>query len=131
MVTRARGRLPAKGKPGIIALADGGTAEALGDPIRGDCRLDPFIGVGSTAVAALMHGRKALGAEIIPEYVAIARDRITLAEAGKLRIRPMDRPVYDPTSPRPSQPPRVVRLGAVPQLQLLEVPENHGDDGTG
>lgn len=88
---------------------------------EGDWVLDPFIGVGTTAIAALMHGRKAIGAEIVPEYVAIAKERIWLGERGKLRIRPMERPVYDPRAPNMAVPPKQVRLGLrEPQLQLFE-----------
>lgn len=88
---------------------------------EGDWVLDPFIGVGTTAIAALMHNRKAIGAEIIPEYVEVARERIRLAEKGQLRIRPMTRPVYDPGVPEASVPPQVVQLGtASHQLALLE-----------
>jgi adenine-specific DNA-methyltransferase len=75
-----------------------------------DWVLDPFMGVGSTAIAALIHERKAIGAEIMPEYVAIARERIYQAERGQLRIRPMTRPVYDPDSPDISIPPQWVNL---------------------
>lgn len=88
---------------------------------KGDWVLDPFIGVGTTAIAALMHGRKAIGAEIVPEYVRIARERIRLAEGGKLRIRPMERPVYDPEAPEATVPPKVARLGpSQPELPLFE-----------
>jgi adenine-specific DNA-methyltransferase len=88
---------------------------------EGDWVLDPFIGVGTTAIAALMHKRKAIGAEIIPEYVEVAKERIRLAEEGKLRIRPMTRPVYDPDVPEASVPPQFVQLGtALCQLTLLE-----------
>jgi adenine-specific DNA-methyltransferase len=76
-----------------------------------DWVLDPFMGVGTTAVAALMHGRKALGAEIMPEYVRIAEERLSLAEQGQLRIRPMGRAVYDPDAPQRNVPPQLVRLG--------------------
>jgi adenine-specific DNA-methyltransferase len=87
---------------------------------EGDWVLDPFIGVGTTAIAALMHHRKAVGAEIKPEYVQIARERIRQAEAGTLRIRPMERAVYDPDAPKANVPPKIVRLGTEPmQLQLL------------
>lgn len=81
---------------------------------RGDWILDPFLGVGTTAIAALMHGRRAIGSEIIPEYVEIARDRIRLAEQGMLRIRPMERSVYDPDMPEASIPPKFVHFGASP-----------------
>ncbi len=87
----------------------------------GDWVLDPFMGVGTTAIAALMHERKAIGAEIMPEYVQIARERVALAERGALRIRPMARSVYDPDMPGASIPPQVVRLGPAPvQGRLFE-----------
>ena len=63
----------------------------------GDYVLDPYMGVGTTAVAAILNNRKALGAEIVAEYVKIAEERIALAYRGLLRTRPMDRPVYRPT----------------------------------
>ncbi len=92
---------------------------ALTDP--GDWVLDPFMGVGTTAIAALMHERKAIGAEIMPEYVRIARERIALAERGALRVRPMARSVYDPDMPGANIPPQVVRLGPAPvQGRLFE-----------
>lgn len=88
---------------------------------EGDWVLDPFIGVGTTAIAALMHRRKAIGAEIVPEYVEVAKERIRLAEEGRLRIRPMERPIYDPNAPSKNIPPKFVHLGESPtQLQLLE-----------
>lgn len=88
---------------------------------EGDWVLDPFMGVGTTAIAALIHQRRAIGAEIVPEYVAVARERVQLAERGTLRIRPMERSVYDPGAPGASVPPRMVHLGSVPtQPQLLE-----------
>jgi len=88
---------------------------------EGDWVLDPFIGVGTAAIAALMHNRKAIGAEIVSEYVEIAKERIHLAEKGGLRIRPMERAVYDPDMPGTNVPPKLVHLGAVPlQPQLLE-----------
>jgi adenine-specific DNA-methyltransferase len=79
---------------------------------EGDWVLDPFIGVGTTAVAALMHRRKAIGAEILAEYRKIAEERIRLGEEGKLRIRPMDRPVYDPNAPDIAVPPKIIRFGS-------------------
>ena len=54
------------------------------------------MGVGSTAVAALLHERRAAGAEIVPEYAEIARERVRLASLGLLRTRPMGKPVYQP-----------------------------------
>lgn len=101
---------------------------SMTDP--GDWVLDPFIGTGTTAIAALMHGRKAVGAEIVPKYVRIAKERIHLAEKGRLRVRPMDRPVYDPTAPTRTLPPREVYLGEMPeQPSLLERHEEYVSTG--
>ncbi len=41
-----------------------------------DVVLDPFLGSGTTALAALRSGRKFVGYEIVEEYVALARKRI-------------------------------------------------------
>ena len=43
---------------------------------KGDLVFDPFMGSGTTAVAALDTGRKYIGAEIAKEYVEIANERI-------------------------------------------------------
>lgn len=85
----------------------------------GDWVFDPFMGVGTTAIAALMHQRRAIGAEIMPEYVEIAKERLRQAENGQLRIRPMERPVYDPHGAGPQVPPQVIALNSA-QLPLLE-----------
>jgi len=84
-----------------------------------DWVLDPFIGVGTTAIAALMHHRRAIGAEIVPEYVAVAKERVRLAEKGTLRVRPLERSVYDPDAPGTSIPPKVVSLGPTPVQPAL------------
>ncbi|MGN5596004.1 DNA-methyltransferase [Stutzerimonas nitrititolerans] len=68
---------------------------ALTNP--GDNVLDPYLGVGSSAIAALKHGRHAYGCDVMPEYVDVARDRVGQLFAGTLRTRPMDKPIYDPT----------------------------------
>ena len=39
--------------------------------------LDPFAGSGTTGMVALRHGRSFIGCELNPEYVEIARNRIT------------------------------------------------------
>ena len=63
---------------------------------EGDFLLDPFIGVGTTAVAATLHNRRAAGADIVDKYLRIAEDRVIKASERSLRIRPMNRPVYAP-----------------------------------
>jgi adenine-specific DNA-methyltransferase len=64
---------------------------------KGDTVLDPYMGVGSSAIAAIKHKRKAYGCDVLPEYIDIAWARIRQLQAGKLRIRPMNKPVYEPT----------------------------------
>ncbi len=43
---------------------------------QGDVVLDPFLGSGSTALAALKSGRGFIGYEINPEYVELAKNRL-------------------------------------------------------
>lgn len=63
---------------------------------RGENVLDPYLGVGSSAIAALKNGRNAYGCDAIEEYVDIARTRVDELRAGTLRTRPMNKPVYEP-----------------------------------
>jgi len=44
--------------------------------IRGQIVLDPFLGSGATALAAIQTGRSCIGIEINPDYVEIAEKRI-------------------------------------------------------
>jgi adenine-specific DNA-methyltransferase len=62
----------------------------------GDSVLDPYIGVGSAAIAALKHDRNAYGCDSDKGYIEIAWDRIHQLRAGTLRTRPMNKPVYEP-----------------------------------
>ncbi len=48
---------------------------------RGDIVLDPFLGSGTTALAALQSGRKFTGYEINADYAALARERIAALNA--------------------------------------------------
>jgi len=66
---------------------------------RGDKVFDPYMGVGSTVIGALMRGRTGLGCDIVKEYVDIAWKRVRHLQAGVLKTRPMNRPVYDPALP--------------------------------
>ncbi|MDX5366599.1 MAG: site-specific DNA-methyltransferase [Alphaproteobacteria bacterium] len=65
----------------------------------GDSVFDPYMGVGSSVIAALKHGRNGYGCDVIQEYVDIAWERVHQLRAGTLKTRPMDRPVYDPSLP--------------------------------
>jgi len=70
---------------------------SMTDP--GDVVFDPYMGVGSSVIAALKHDREGYGCDILPEYVAIARERIRQLRTGTLRTRPMGKPVYNPGLP--------------------------------
>ena len=67
---------------------------------EGDAVFDPYVGVGTTIVAALMHGRAAYGCDIVEDYVDVARERIGKLMEGTLRTRPMGKPIYDPGLPK-------------------------------
>src|SRR5260221_14544773 len=51
----------------------------------GDIVLDPFLGTGSTTIAAIRAGRNSVGNEIEPKYLELARARIK-AEANQPRF---------------------------------------------
>lgn len=61
-----------------------------------DWVFDPFLGTGTAIIAAIRHNRRGAGAEIIPKYVSLAKQRIEQAINGTLKTRPMNKPVYDP-----------------------------------
>lgn len=63
---------------------------------EGDWVFDPFLGTGTTIIAAIRHNRRGVGAEMVSKYVDLARDRIEQEMEGTLRTRPMHKPVYDP-----------------------------------
>lgn len=63
---------------------------------EGDLVVDPYIGAGTTAVAALRHGRRAAGADTESRYLTIAKTRLQELQNGTLRIRPLNKPVYEP-----------------------------------
>jgi len=43
----------------------------------GELVLDPFLGSGSTAIAALLEGRRVIGIEKDPKWFNVAKDRVT------------------------------------------------------
>jgi len=63
---------------------------------RGGLVVDPFLGSGSTAIAALLEGRRFMGCDIEPKYVRIAQSRIDDFNAGLSKVRPLDRPIHVP-----------------------------------
>ena len=64
-----------------------------------DIVFDPYMGSGSTVLAAVKNGRRGVGCDIEPRYVTIAQARLDDLYAGRLRTRPMDKPVYNPNLP--------------------------------
>jgi len=62
----------------------------------GDWVCDPFLGTGTSVIAAVRHERRAVGAEMEKKYVKLAHNRIQQEQEGTLRTRPMNKPVYDP-----------------------------------
>lgn len=61
-----------------------------------DLILDPFIGVGTTAIASLLHNRKCAGSEVEKKYLDIALKRIEVYSKGQLKTRPMNKPIHEP-----------------------------------
>jgi adenine-specific DNA-methyltransferase len=63
---------------------------------EGDWVFDPFLGTGTSIIAAIRHKRKGAGAETLAKYTQLAQSRIQQELAGKLKTRPMNKPIYDP-----------------------------------
>ena len=62
-----------------------------------DVVLDPYAGVASSLVAAIMHNRAAIGVDRCQEYIDIGNARINALLNGTLKTRPIGKPVYEPT----------------------------------
>lgn len=57
---------------------------------------DPFLGSGTSAVAAYVENRRFIGCDIQEEYINIASKRIVDATTKKLSYRPVEKPIYSP-----------------------------------
>jgi adenine-specific DNA-methyltransferase len=64
---------------------------------KGDTVFDPFTGVASALIAAMIHDRQGVGFELDDEYISIANKRIYDFLNNNLKIRPLGKPVYKPT----------------------------------
>jgi site-specific DNA-methyltransferase (adenine-specific)/adenine-specific DNA-methyltransferase len=64
---------------------------------QGDLVFDPYAGVGSSLIASIMHQRRGMGCEKEAAYIKIAQERIEAYRQGNLKIRPLGKPVYQPT----------------------------------
>ncbi len=64
---------------------------------KGSWVLDPFAGVGSSVIAAIKNNRNAVGIEKEKDYCIIAQDRVNKFLNGELKIRPINKPIYQPS----------------------------------
>lgn len=53
---------------------------------RGDVVLDPFFGAATTGLVALQHGRRTIGCELNPDYVALQRERLAVFDADAVSV---------------------------------------------
>ena len=60
--------------------------------------LDPYAGVGSTVFASIKNNRNVIGIEKEKEYCDIAKQRIIDFNEGKLKIRPINKPIHKPSA---------------------------------
>lgn len=63
---------------------------------KGDLVFDPFSGVATSGVAALLHGRVFWGCELVSDYIYQGQKRLENTLDGTVRYRPHDKPIYDP-----------------------------------
>ena len=66
----------------------------------GDIVFDPYVGSGSSVIASVIHGRKGVGIDIEKKYITIAKQRLEKFKKGQLKLRPMNKPIYNPSLPR-------------------------------
>ena len=62
---------------------------------EGELVFDPFAGVSSAGVAAIIHDRHFWGCEIIDDYIDISVKRLQESVDGTVRYKPFDQPIYD------------------------------------
>ena len=58
--------------------------------------LDPYAGVGSAMLASIKNNRNVIGIEREKKYVDIANQRIDDLKEGKLKLRPINKPIHKP-----------------------------------
>jgi DNA modification methylase len=71
----------------ILALTD-----------KGDTVLDPFVGTGTSAIAAIKNERNVIGIDKDAGFLRVARERLNRLEQGDLTLRPLGRTVLRPKS---------------------------------
>ena len=58
--------------------------------------LDPYAGVGSAVLASIKNNRNVVGIEKEKRYVDITHQRIKTLKEGKIKLRPINKPVHKP-----------------------------------
>ena len=64
----------------------------------GDAVLDPFVGTGTSVIAAIKHGRRGVGIDKDTSFIKLARQRVAHFRKGTLKMRPIGRPLHRPKS---------------------------------
>ncbi len=64
---------------------------------EGSWVLDPFAGVGSSVIAAIKNNRNGVGIDRDEKYCSMARQRIRDLNEGRLKIRPITKPIHTPS----------------------------------
>jgi site-specific DNA-methyltransferase (adenine-specific) len=92
----------------------------------GDTVLDPFVGTGTTCLAAMKAGRSSIGIELDEQYIRICRERLApmLFDDARVSFLSLDKSGYHATTSegpsvvaervRPLRPPRVGRARELP-----------------
>ncbi len=62
-----------------------------------DWVFDPYAGVGSSLIAGIKNGRRAMGSEKEAEYITIAKQRIQSYFSNTIKLRPIGKPIHQPT----------------------------------
>ena len=60
--------------------------------------LDPYVGVGSTILAAIKNERNSIGIEKEKKYIDVANKRVQDLKEGRLKLRPINKPIHKPKS---------------------------------
>ncbi len=60
--------------------------------------LDPFAGVGSSLIAAVKNNRNAIGIDKEDAYCKLSKERIQQLKEGKLKLRPINKPIHKPSA---------------------------------
>ncbi len=90
-----------------------------------DWVFDPYAGVGTSLIAAIIHNRRAAGSEKEPAYIDIAHARLQAYFNGTLKVRPLGKPVHQPSGKeKVAQIPEEWQAG--PQKKLLEKRRRYG-----